>query len=189
MQEPVALSLDSRRHIYDYVKSHPGSHLRGIARGLGVPLGTALYHLDYLVEEDLIVVRRDGRYKRFFVQNALGRRDKDYIAAFRHAVPRRVVVALAETGTKRTQRELTNALGVSRSTLSFHVGNLVRGGILTCDDVWPENLYGLAEPDIAIRVLDAYGASFEEGEMNHVPIHGPPASSEPAAAEPVPGWS
>ncbi|HVL48492.1 MAG TPA: helix-turn-helix domain-containing protein [Candidatus Thermoplasmatota archaeon] len=130
-----------------------------IARSLKLPLGTALYHLDFLASSDVLVVRRDGRYKRFFVRHMLGRREKDYVSAFRHGVPRKVVTLLLSDGGRRTQRELAREVGVSRSTLSFHVGNLVGAGILTCEEAWPENHYGIAEPEIATKILVMFNES------------------------------
>ena len=156
------LSLDSRRRIYDCIRKNPGAHLREVARSLDLPLGTALYHLDYLSQNELIVVRRDGRYKRFFVKHMLGRLEKDYVSAFHHAVPRRIALVLLARG-KRTQRELCEEVGVSRSTLSFHVNNLVEKGILKCDELWPENYYSVADPEVASKVLVMYRETFREG--------------------------
>lgn len=160
-----ALNLESRRRIYEHVRSRPGMHLRGIARELELPLGTALYHLDCLSQTGLVVVRRDGRYKRFFATNALGRREKDYISVFHHAVPRRIMAALLAQG-RRTQRELAADVGVSRSTLSFHVTNMVRQGILLCEHRRPENLYGALEPELASRIVREQRATFADEVVN-----------------------
>ncbi|HWG89882.1 MAG TPA: winged helix-turn-helix transcriptional regulator [Candidatus Thermoplasmatota archaeon] len=168
MHEDI-LSLDSRRKIYEFVKGNPGAHLREIARSLNLPLGTALYHLDYLTGSDMIVVRRDGRYKRFFVKHMLGRREKDYVSTFHHSVPRKIAtVILAKS--KHTQRELCAEVGVSRSTLSFHLAQMVEKGLLTVTEGWPENIYHLTEPELAGKVLvmfretfaDEASANFEE---------------------------
>lgn len=154
------LSLGSRRRVHEHVAANPGAHLREIARALELPLGTALYHLDYLTTHGLLVARRDGRYKRFFVANALGRRDKDLVTAFRHVSTRRIAEALL-AGRARTQRQLCEAVGVSRSTLSFHLKNMMSQGLVRCEDRWPENHYRVAEPDEVARVLAEHHASFE----------------------------
>ncbi len=160
VERPQVLGLATRRRIFEFVSSRPGSHLRECARDLELPLGTALYHLDYLVSHDLVVVRRDGRYKRFFVNNALGRVEKDYVSVFHHDVPRRIVTVLLAFK-QRTQRELCGDVGVSRSTLSFHVNNLVNSGILGCHDAWPENGYFVSDRETATRVLVMFRERFE----------------------------
>lgn len=163
--------------MHDYVAAHPGSHLREIARALSLPLGTALYHLDYLSSRGLLVARRDGRYKRFFIANSLGRREKDLVTAFRHAAPRRIAEALL-AGRARTQRELCAAVGVSRSTLSFHLKGLIEQQIVLCDERWPENHYRLIEPEESSRVLEQFRASFE----TIVPTRAPEPTAPPAVA-------
>jgi len=149
------LSLASRKRIYEEVERHSGSHLREIGRRCDLPLGTALYHLDRLEAEGLITVRRDGRYKRYFPAQGLGRKEKDLLSAFRHAVPRRVATALLETPAM-TQRELCAAVGVSRSTLSFHVNDLIARGILRREPCRPENRYVLEDAELTRSILTRY---------------------------------
>ncbi|HLE97220.1 MAG TPA: helix-turn-helix domain-containing protein, partial [Candidatus Thermoplasmatota archaeon] len=140
MDPSTVLELDSRRRIYEFVRAKPGTHLRAIARGLASPLGTTLFHLDCLTRTGVVVVRMDGRYKRFFASDTLGRREKDYVAALHRAVPRRLLAVVVRGGA-RTQRELARELVVSRSTVSFHLSVLVRQGILACERRRPENVY------------------------------------------------
>lgn len=183
MKNEDALSLDSRRRIYEFVRENPGAHLREIARSVTLPLGTALYHLDYLEQNEMLVVRRDGRYKRFFVKHMLGRLEKDYVSAFHHSVPRKIATALLKKG-KRTQRELCQEVGVSRSTLSFHVNNLVQKGILTCDELWPENYYNVANPEVAANILITYRTTFGDSleDVAALVAPGPAVAAEPAPA-------
>lgn len=166
------LSLASRKRIYDHVEAHSGSHLREIGRKCSVPLGTALYHLDRLETEGLISVRRDGRYKRFFPANGLGRREKDLLSSFRHGVPRRIANALLATPAL-TQRELCAAIGVSRSTLSFHVNSLIDQAILRREPARPENRYILEDVDLTREILTKYRESL--GDVGPLRPIGAPA--------------
>lgn len=152
------LSLASRKKIYEHVEQHSGSHLREIGRLCGLPLGTALYHLDRLEAEGLLSVRRDGRYKRYFPAQGLGRKEKDLLSAYRHDVPRRIAHALLETPAM-TQRELCAVLRVSRSTLSFHVNDLIRRGVLRRELGHRENRYALEDAPLTAQILDRFGAS------------------------------
>lgn len=172
------LSLASRKRIYDHVETHSGCHLREIGRKCEVPLGTALYHLDRLETEGLLHVRRDGRYKRYFLSSGLGRRDKDFLSAFRHSVPRRIAHTLLSTPAM-TQRELCAAIGVSRSTLSFHVNSLITRGILRREPARPENHYVLDDVDLTRAILTKYRDSL--GDVGPLrPVIAPP---QPITAE------
>ncbi|HVM45784.1 MAG TPA: winged helix-turn-helix transcriptional regulator [Candidatus Thermoplasmatota archaeon] len=172
------LSLASRKRIYEHVEAHGGAHLREIGRKCDVPLGTALYHLDRLEAEGLITVRRDGRYKRYFAANGLGRREKDLLSAFRHAVPRRIGAALLERPSL-TQRELCEAIGVSRSTLSFHVNSLIDKGILRREPARPENKYVLDDVELTRAILTKYRDSLGD----FAPLRPPAPQSVPVAVE------
>ena len=154
------LSLASRKRIYEHVEAHSGCHLREIGRKCDVPLGTALYHLDRLETEGLLTVRRDGRYKRYFPATGLGRREKDLLSAFRHSVPRRIAWVLLPAADGHvpamTQRELCAAIGVSRSTLSFHVNSLIEQQILRREPARPENRYVLDDVELTRQILTKY---------------------------------
>lgn len=176
------LSLASRKRIYDQVEQHSGSHLREIGRKCELPLGTALYHLDRLEAEGLITVRRDGRYKRYFPAQGLGRKEKDLLSAFRHQVPRRVATALLETPAM-TQRELCSAVGVSRSTLSFHVNDLITRGILRREPSRPENRYVLEDAELTRAILTRYKDSLGDVRpLRPVPLVHATATLAPATA-------
>ena len=175
------LSLASRRQIYEHVAEHSGCHLREIGRKCDLPLGTALYHLDRLEAEGLVTVRRDGRYKRYFPAQGLGRREKDLLSAFRHAVPRRVAAALLE-GHAMTQRELCQAVGVSRSTLSFHVNSLIGRGILRREPWRPENRYLLEDPELARSILTRYRDSLGDFSPLRPPQPAETLTTKPAEA-------
>lgn len=157
------LSVASRRRIYDCVVENPGAHLRDITRRCEMPLGTALYHLDCLDASGIIVSRRDGRYKRYFAAHAMGRREKEVLSALRHDVPRRIVTVLLATGSQ-SQRTLCDAISVSRSTLSFHVNNLVRQGLVKRNDGWPEHRYVVEEPELTRDLLMKFRESLTDKE-------------------------
>jgi predicted ArsR family transcriptional regulator len=61
----AALSEPTRRRLYEYVARHPAPVGRDdVAAALQIPRATAVFHLDKLVEEDLLTVtheRRTGR--------------------------------------------------------------------------------------------------------------------------------
>ena len=181
MSDHDCLSVASRRSIYECVVQHAGAHLRDVARRSGMPLGTALYHLDRLEEAGLIVARRDGRYKRYFTAQGMGRREKEVVSLLRHDVPRRIVYTLLAGG-PATQRALCEAIGVSRSTLSFHVNRLQVAGLVTRAETRPEGIYALSEPDLARDLLERFQGSLSPEDAARYSLGAPPA---PPAAPPA----
>lgn len=184
MSDHDCLSVASRRSIYECVVQHAGAHLRDVARRSGMPLGTALYHLDRLEEAGLVVARRDGRYKRYFTAQGMGRREKEVVSLLRHDVPRRIVYALLSGG-PATQRALCETIGVSRSTLSFHVNRLVVAGLVARTEARPEGIYALAEPDLARDLLSRFQGSLSPEDAARYPLAAPVvAPASPVAAAP-----
>jgi predicted transcriptional regulator len=182
MSDHDCLSVASRRSIYECVVQHAGAHLRDVARRSAMPLGTALYHLDRLEEAGLIVARRDGRYKRYFTSQGMGRREKEVVSLLRHDVPRRIVYSLLAAG-PATQRALCEAIGVSRSTLSFHVNRLLVAGLVSRTETRPEGIYALAEPDLARDLLSRFQGSLSPEDAARYPL-APPAPVDPSPVAP-----
>lgn len=176
---PDVLALPARRAIFDHIREVPGAHLRGIERELTMPFGQVLYHLDYLERHGLIVTRKDGGFKRYFVTNLVGRQEKGYIAAFRHEVPRKVgVLLLLDPG--MTHRQLAAHLPVTGSTLSFHLAKMTEAGILARETVAGEHRHHIVDELTAARALVYYRESYRDPlvdrfaeawiTMNHRPV-------------------
>lgn len=178
------LSVASRKRIFECVTTNPGAHLREIARRCAMPLGTSLYHLDHLETYGLLVSRRDGRYKRYFGSHSIGRREKELLSLLRHEAPRRLVQAILERG-PATQRDLCEAVGVSRSTVSFHLNRLVVDGVVARTPRRPESLYDVTEAAFTRELLERFGES-----LRNVPViahaTSPPVVALTPASEPVP---
>ena len=169
-----------RRRLFECVQENQGAHLRDLARRTAIPLGTTLYHLDRLESRGFVVARRDGRYKRYFAGHSLGVVEKEMLIALRHAVPRRIVVVLLDSR-EATQQQLCARVGVSRSTLSFHVNRLIPRRILYREDARPENYYLLEDAALAARLLEEHRASL--GDV--APLRGPvPVAPAPLLASP-----
>ena len=176
---PDVLALPSRRTIFEHIRQVPGAHLRGIERELTMPFGQVLYHLDYLERHGLIVAKKDGGFKRYFVSNLVGRQEKGYIAAFRHEVPRKVaVLLLLDPGL--THRQIGAHLPVTGSTLSFHLAKMAEAGILARELVGNEHRYHIVDELTAARALVYYRESYRDPmvdrfaeawiTMNHRPL-------------------
>lgn len=153
-----ALEVARRRSIFACVRENPAAHLRDLARRSGMPLGTALYHLDRLERSGLVVSRRDGRYRRYFEEHAFGPADKQMLCALRLGVPFRIAIALLQTGSA-SQRELALRLGISLSTASTCMKELAIRGLVEREPVRPEGRYHLVDATRAGQLVQRYAAS------------------------------
>lgn len=153
------LELGNRRKIYDYLKMVPGIHLRGLQRDLSMPIGTLEYHLYQMEKEGLLVTRENGRFKAYFTQEDLDRRDRDYLYYLRQDMPRRIALEVADEAGISFQR-LAERLPISPSTLSFHLKKLLNAAILVETPSGREKTYSCPEPERVRRLIVTYRTTF-----------------------------
>lgn len=160
-----ALELDARRQIYEYILATPGTHLRGVHRAVSLPFGQVLYHLNYLEKLDLVVVKKDGKFSRYFVKNLLGRREKDVISVLRHEVPRTIAILLLFYK-ELSHRAILEHVTVSPSTLSFHLAKMVDAGLVGREQRGRESIYRLLDEEITTKTFIRHRASFQCGVVD-----------------------
>jgi DNA-binding transcriptional ArsR family regulator len=154
-----ALELDARRHIYEYILATPGTHLRGVHRAVGLPFGQVLYHLNYLEKLEMVVVKKDGKFSRYFIRNLLGRREKDVISVLRHEVPRTISVLLL-FHKQMSHKHILEHVPVSPSTLSFHLAKMVDAEVVAREQRGRESLYRLTDEPLTTKTLLRHRTSF-----------------------------
>jgi predicted transcriptional regulator len=154
-----------RTDILQVVREHPGVHLRSIERRTSLPLGQVLYHLDRLERMGLVDSARDQGFRRYYTSDDISHPEKPTLAALRHAVPRRILMALLDRP-GLTHKELLGPAGVAGSTLSFHLQRLVASGVLLRERVDASTRYHLADAAIARRELVYYRESFRDPDVD-----------------------
>lgn len=162
---PPEVPQGARAHVLRCVVNSPGIHLRRVERETSLALGQVLYHLDRLERMGLVVSTRDAGFRRYFAANAFARAEKPVLAALRHEVPRRVMLALLEAR-RLAHKDLLGRIGVAASTLSFHLARMVAAGVLARERQGTTNLYALIEPEIARREMIFYRGSFHDAEVD-----------------------
>ena len=182
-----ALELDARRRIYEHILATPGTHLRGVHRAVGLPFGQVLYHLNYLEKLELIVVKKDGKFSRYFVTNLIGRKEKDVISVLRHEVPRTISILLLFYK-ELSHKQILEHVSVSPSTLSFHLAKMVDAQVVSREQRGRESIYRLLDDVLVTKTLIRHRASFRcdvvdrfcqvfeavaegEGETRAIPVH------------------
>lgn len=153
------LELGNRRRIYDFLRDVPGIHLRGLQRSLDMPIGTLEYHLYQMERQGLLVTRSDGRFKAYFTNDGLDRRDRDYLYYLRQEMPRRISLEVADAP-GITFRVLASHLPISPSTLSFHLKKLLRAEILAEALQGREKTYACTEAERVRTLVVKFRATF-----------------------------
>ncbi|MGA1822876.1 MAG: winged helix-turn-helix transcriptional regulator [Thermoplasmatota archaeon] len=153
------LELDTRKRIFDLIESSPGIHFREIARRLDIPMGVVEYHIHYMIKRDMIISKKEGRYKRYYTEGKHGSREKTVLPFLRKDVPRKIIMHLMLNPGSR-HRDLKDQLNVSGSTLTFHLKKMIRKGVLEEKEDEGTKRFYVVDPDSVSRSLIMYKKSF-----------------------------
>jgi predicted transcriptional regulator len=154
-----ALELDTRRIIYDHISAVPGTHFREVHRRLKIPTGVVEYHLKYLEDRDLIVSKKEGRYKRYYITGTLGSQDKMLMSLLRQKIPRHILMQLL-LQPRTTHKELRSLFSISASTLSFHLSKLLKNEIIQQIKSGRENEYIVIDEEMVAKALIRFKKGF-----------------------------
>lgn len=150
----------TRRRIGEIVTAHPGLSARDIQRGLGLGWGETAYHLNQLVQANAVHRERTGGRDAYF-DRAVPWADRRILVVLRGEATRRLLLELAsapEIGGPELQRRL----GVSRSTLSFHMTRLTAAGIVEGRRTGEGISYRVPNREHVVRLVLDHRASFQD---------------------------
>jgi DNA-binding transcriptional ArsR family regulator len=113
----------NRAGIYRLIQAEPGISTKDVADRLDLAWGTVTHHLGKLEKRRFVVSKKYGKYRRYFANGAGGVQEKDALAVLR--LDRTGDVAeLIRTQPGMTQKAVSQVLGVSSSTILWHVKRL-----------------------------------------------------------------
>ena len=128
LARPDVLGHEDREKLYKLVEQTPGIHFHALQRDLGWNTGTLTYHLRVLEKHGFMVSRRDGLYRRFYLQGAAPRKE-----TFENQGPsglRADVLEAIRNQHGMSQTDLSLALGANKQTVNYHVKALERQGLI-----------------------------------------------------------
>lgn len=124
------LDDENRAAIYRLIQAEAGISTKDIAERLGLAWGTVTHHLGKLEKRRFVVSKKYGKYRRYFANGAGGTEKKDELAVLR--LDRTGdVAALIQANPGVTQKAVSVALGVSSSTILWHVKRLEEVHLVT----------------------------------------------------------
>jgi DNA-binding transcriptional ArsR family regulator len=134
--------LTRRGVIYEYVREHPGAHVRGMARELGLATGDLHYHLFWLERNGFVETRKSGFYRFVFPTMVFREEQEVLLGVLSQESPREILMCLLEEAT--TQGGLAKSTGHSQPTVSWHMDRLTRLGIVRKRKTSEGTLYEVA---------------------------------------------
>jgi predicted transcriptional regulator len=124
-----ALDLESRRTIYELVRSRPGTFLREMERELNMQVGMLSYHLRVLTEAGMIRTEQEGNHLRYFPADGFILNDRKVLSHLRSRTSRAILMHVLDRGPVGFS-EVQGLVGISKSTLSYHLKRLTSAGLV-----------------------------------------------------------
>lgn len=164
--------LGPKRKVYQYILKHPGLHFRELSRKLNIPKTTLDYHLNSLKKRELISVKFADNRNRYFVNNGMGVKDKQFISVMRKKIPRRILLLLCLEDLSQIEivkyekkwpemlGDIGFSIGKHPTTVSFHLDKLIKMGIVGSRSEGNKIIYSIIDPVPFYDFLVRYEGSF-----------------------------
>jgi predicted transcriptional regulator len=156
----MEFELETRKRIYEQIKKSPGIHFRELERRLQVVIGNLQYHLQYLENKNMIRASNDEDYVRYFVKNmSLSETERKIISFLRRSGCRHIILQLLNNP-ELNNKELSQAVGLSPSTISWNLNKLVEAGIIERKKTGRISKFTIVDPPTVAELLICYKESF-----------------------------
>ncbi len=159
MEERSALELDSRKKIYDLIQENPGLHFREIERRTGIAVGSLQYHLDFMQKKHLIKTFRQGKFLRYYSVQESVVEEKAAMAFLRKPSSRKIIIFLLNKK-KANNLAIAKQAGLSPSTTSWHLEQLVKEEVIGKEKRGRESLFYIIKPNEVASLLVEHKKSF-----------------------------
>ncbi len=142
----VELEQNTRSRIYNLIRDDEGIHLREVCRKLDKKMGVIQYHINVLEKAGLISSLKDGRYRRFFINNNHESNDKRslIISVLKREPSFKIMQALLENE-KVHHNDLASLLNISSQAITWHIKRLQAYELIDFEKQGKQKVYFIRE--------------------------------------------
>ncbi|NND85957.1 MAG: winged helix-turn-helix transcriptional regulator [Nitrosopumilus sp.] len=135
--------------ILEFIINNPSSHLRKIKNNLGFSMGTVQYHLNVLEKEGKIKSVKTKFYKNYY---HIDESSDKVLSVFNLESPRSIILCLLQHEPS-THQDIAKRVGLSSSTVSWHMKRLLELNIVESEYSGKYTLYHLTSRENVLENL------------------------------------
>jgi predicted transcriptional regulator len=158
------MPIEPRIRISSLILNCPGLHFREIQRRLSIATGALDYHLKVLTNSGAIKSERQGRFLRFYPRD-INDYDTRLWSALRQTRKRKILIFLTLNEIAH-YRDIVNELHLSPSTVTWHLKELERAGLIVSKRDGKRKSYTIINPDTLGAILSTYKVTFLDEVVN-----------------------
>ncbi len=157
-----ALELGVRNRLHEAISGSPGLHFRELQRRTGIAVGSLQYHLDFLERVHLVRRVKEGKFVRYYSVRGeqLGEGQRTLSLLRQESIRRIVLFLLSPAPHKANNLDISKGIGLSPSTVSWHLQKLLEAGIVVKEQRGREAYFVVANPGQAGQLLVQHRKSF-----------------------------
>jgi len=155
-----ALTLGARKKIYRAISKSPGLHFRELQRRTKIATGSLQYHVDFLMKRHLIKAEKKGKFVRYFSTRGPQLEGQEQTIGLLRQPSLRKIILFLLTKKRANNEKIAAAVGLSPSTVSWHMTKLVQGGLVEKRRVGRKTFLYIVEGDRIAGLLSTYKKSF-----------------------------
>ncbi len=146
--------MERRNEILNYIRNRPGVTFRELARELKLGIGDLQYHLGKLEKEGKVFSRKVGR-RRYIFPAGFEEEAQRLLMAISTETRRKILLLLMEG--EMNQGEIAEKLGVSQPTISYHMRELEKLGVVKARREGKSVVYSINyDPGTLVRLIKEY---------------------------------
>ena len=122
--------------VYGVIEKFPGLGLRELSRELVTSAQSLKYYTDKLVREESLIVKKDGKYSRFYVKGfEIEDFEEKILSCLRKPQLLNIIIIFLQTHKNegieiQKNQDLIDKLHVQAGTVSYHLNQLVQSNII-----------------------------------------------------------
>lgn len=148
-----------REEILELIDNNPGLHFREIQRRTGTAVGQVEYHLYQLEKMDKIVIKKDGKLRRYFSTAKGSPTERKIVYYLRNNISREIVMNLINKEYEYLDQVL-KARKNKRERVQNQVGDLINDRIIIVEEMDGKKVVKLRDKDVIINTLRRFKDSF-----------------------------
>ncbi len=157
-----ALELSVRNRLHDAIKDSPGLHFRELQRRTGIAVGSLQYHLEFLERVHLVRKVKEGKFVRYYSVRGeqLGEQQRTMSLLRQDSIRKIVLFLLSPQPRPANNLQLSQGVGLSPSTVSWHVQKLLEAGVVLKEQRGRETFFSVRNPAQTAQLLIHHQKSF-----------------------------